>query len=84
MGASLPITFPTGVTGWNGVRYLCYEPVWEDELTGLPLDRLAGAVRLQPPSRYSQWCSHQRSNATLPQCSGRPGRRSLTRGSGSA
>jgi hypothetical protein len=33
---------------------------------------------------YSQWWSHHFSKATLPQCNGRPGRLSLSRGSGSA
>jgi len=32
MGASLPITFPTGYTGRKGVDYFCNEPVWVDEL----------------------------------------------------
>ena len=30
----LPIQFPTGYTGWKGVHYLCYEPVWVDEVAG--------------------------------------------------
>jgi predicted TIM-barrel fold metal-dependent hydrolase len=34
MDASLPIMFPTGYTGWKGVHYFCYEPVWVDELAG--------------------------------------------------
>ena len=34
MGASLPIMFPTGYTGWKGVHYFCNEPVWVDELAG--------------------------------------------------
>jgi len=30
----LPIMFPTGYTGWKGVHYFCYQPVWVDELAG--------------------------------------------------
>jgi predicted TIM-barrel fold metal-dependent hydrolase len=30
----LPIMLPTGYTGWRGVHYFCYEPVWVDELAG--------------------------------------------------
>ena len=30
----IPIMFPTGYTGWKGVHYFCYEPVWADELAG--------------------------------------------------
>lgn len=30
----LPIMFPTGYTGWKGVHYFCFQPVWVDELAG--------------------------------------------------
>lgn len=30
----LPVMFPTGYTGWKGVHYFCYAPVWVDELAG--------------------------------------------------
>ena len=30
----LPIMFPTGYTGWKGVHYFCYQPIWVDELAG--------------------------------------------------
>ena len=30
----LPIMFPTGYTGWKGVHYFSYQPVWVDELAG--------------------------------------------------
>jgi hypothetical protein len=30
----LPIMFPTGYSGWRGVHYYIYEPVWVDELAG--------------------------------------------------
>jgi hypothetical protein len=30
----LPIMFPTGYTGWKGVHYFSYAPVWVDELAG--------------------------------------------------
>jgi uncharacterized protein len=26
--------FPTGYTGWRGVHYFCFQPVWVDELAG--------------------------------------------------
>jgi hypothetical protein len=28
----LPIMFPTGYTGWKGVHYYVYSPIWVDEL----------------------------------------------------
>jgi uncharacterized protein len=31
---NLPIMFPTGFTGWKGVHYLCFQPIWVDELAG--------------------------------------------------
>lgn len=30
----LPITFPTGYTGWKGVHYYIYSPIWVDEVAG--------------------------------------------------
>lgn len=30
----LPVMFPTGYTGWKGVHYFCYQPVWVDEVAG--------------------------------------------------
>jgi uncharacterized protein len=30
----LPVMFPTGYTGWKGVHYFCFQPVWVDELAG--------------------------------------------------
>jgi predicted TIM-barrel fold metal-dependent hydrolase len=47
----LPIMFPTGYTGWKGVHYFCYEPVWVDELAGafpqvpIVLTKMGRAIR---------------------------------------
>ncbi|WP_333833825.1 amidohydrolase family protein [Rubrimonas sp.] len=30
----LPIQFPTGYTGWKGVHYYVFSPVWADEVAG--------------------------------------------------
>jgi predicted TIM-barrel fold metal-dependent hydrolase len=30
----LPIMFPTGFTGWKGVHYYVFSPIWVDELAG--------------------------------------------------
>ncbi len=30
----LPIMFPTGYTGWKGVHYYVFSPVWADEVAG--------------------------------------------------
>ena len=30
----LPIMFPTGYSGWKGLHYYIYQPVWVDELAG--------------------------------------------------
>jgi len=30
----LPIMFPTGYTGWKGVHYYTFAPIWVDELAG--------------------------------------------------
>jgi len=30
----LPVMFPTGYTGWKGVHYYCFSPIWVDELAG--------------------------------------------------
>jgi predicted TIM-barrel fold metal-dependent hydrolase len=30
----LPIMFPTGYTGWKGVHYFVFQPIWVDELAG--------------------------------------------------
>ncbi len=30
----LPVMFPTGYTGWKGVHYFCFQPIWADELAG--------------------------------------------------
>ncbi|MGF1659538.1 MAG: amidohydrolase family protein [Rubrimonas sp.] len=30
----LPIQFPTGYTGWKGVHYYIFSPVWADEVAG--------------------------------------------------
>ena len=30
----LPIIFPTGYTGWKGVHYYVFSPIWADEMAG--------------------------------------------------
>jgi uncharacterized protein len=30
----LPIIFPTGYTGWKGVHYYIFSPIWADEMAG--------------------------------------------------
>jgi uncharacterized protein len=31
----LPIMFPTGYSGWKGVHYYIYSPIWVDEVAGM-------------------------------------------------
>ena len=32
--SDLPITFPTGYSGWKGVHYYIFSPIWVDEMAG--------------------------------------------------